>query len=102
MVLVACCPQSKTGRINSNGTYELTFIYTGGTQRLDIEKVEVLVNGKVVAADKHYGTTGGQNKNNVYRLKITKYETGANYTIIANVMGDTGNDSNGVVLIKKV
>ena len=51
---------------------------------------------KVVALLEHR-----QNKNNVYRLKITKYETGANYTIIANVMGDTGNDSNGVVLIKK-
>ena len=91
-----------TGRIDKNGDYEITFIYTGGTQRLDIEKVEIIVNGKVIATDKHYGTTGGTNRDNVYKFNITKYETGANYTVIASVMGDTGNDSNGVVLIKKV
>ncbi len=91
-----------TGKINKNGTYEVTFLYTGGEQRLDIEKVEVIVNGKVVARDVHQGTTGGQNKDNTYTLKITNYETGANYTIQANVMGDTGNDSNGVVMLKAV
>ncbi len=71
-------------------------------QRLDIEKVSVIVNGKVVAEDKHYGTTGGQNKGNTYRLKIDNFETEANYTVTANVMGDTGNDSNGVLLIKRL
>ena len=91
-----------TGKINKNGTYEVTFMYTGGEQRLDIEKVEVVVNNKVVASDVHHGSTGGQHKKNVYKLKITNYETGANYSIKANVMGDTGNDSNGVVLIKAV
>ena len=90
-----------TGKINKNGKYELTFIYTGGLQRLDIEKVSVIVNGKVVAEDKHHGTTGGQHKDNTYSLKIDNFETGANYTIEANVMGDTGNDSNGVVLLKQ-
>ena len=89
-----------TGKINKNGKYEITFVFTGGVQRLDIEKVEVVVNGKVVASDVHYGTTGGQNKDNTYKLNITNYETGANYTIRANVMGDTGNDSNGLVLLK--
>ncbi len=89
-----------TGKINANGKYELTFIYTGGTQRLDIQKVEVIVNGKIVASDKRSGTTGGTNKNNVYLLKIDNYETGANYTIRASVMGDTGSDSNGLVFIK--
>jgi len=91
-----------TGKINRNGTYEITFIYTGGQQHLDINKVEVVVNNKVVASDVHYGTTGGQHKDNVYKLKIKNYETGANYTIRGNIMGDTGNDSNGLVFIKSV
>ncbi len=91
-----------TGKIGQKGTYEITFRYTSGEQRLDIEKVEVIVNGKVVARDEHYGTTGGQHKDNVYRLNITDFETGANYTVTANIMGYTGNDSNGVVLIKRM
>jgi hexosaminidase len=88
-----------TGKINKNGMYELTFMYTHGSQRLDIEKVEVIVNGKVVAADEHHGTTGAQHQNNVYMLKITDFETGANYTVRARIMGDTGNDSNGQVFL---
>jgi hexosaminidase len=88
-----------TGKINKNGMYELTFMYTHGLQRLDIEKVEVIVNGKVVAADEHYGTTGVRHQNNVYMLKITDFETGANYTVRARIMGDTGNDSNGQVFL---
>lgn len=91
-----------TGKIDGNGTYEVTFMYTHGIERLDIEKVEIVVNGKVVADDKHPGTTGGRHKDNTYRLKITNFETGANYTVRANVMGDTGSDSNGVVLIKRM
>ena len=91
-----------TGKINKTGTYEFTFMYTHGTQRLDIETVKVVVNGKVVAEDKHHGTTGGQHKNNTYRLKIDSFETGANYTLQANVMGDTGSDSNGLVFLKRI
>jgi hexosaminidase len=74
-------------------------MYTHGLQRLDIEKVEVIVNGKVVATDEHYGTTGARHQNNVYRLNITDFETGANYTVRARIMGDTGNDSNGQVIL---
>ncbi|AQT67053.1 Beta-N-acetylhexosaminidase [Anaerohalosphaera lusitana] len=91
-----------TGLINKAGVYEVTFMYTSGQQRLDIEKVEVIVNDKVVARDVHHGFTGGQRKANTYRLKIDDFETGANYFVRANVMGDTGDDSNGVVLIKLV
>ena len=91
-----------TGKISENGLYEVTFVYTSGQQRLDIEKVEVVLNGAVIASDVHYGVTGGQNKDNAYRLKIENFETGANYIIRASARGDTGSDSNGVVLIKAV
>jgi hexosaminidase len=90
-----------TGKIDKNGVYEVTFIYTGGDQRLDIEKVEVILHGKVVADDIHYGTTGGSNKDNIYRFEIKDFETGAGYTIRAHIRGDTGNDSNGLVLMKR-
>ena len=90
-----------SGKINKDGAYEVTFIYTGGEQRLDINKVEVILHGQVVAQDTHYGTAGGAHKDNTYKVEIQNFETGATYTVRAYVMGDTGSDSNGMVLIKK-
>lgn len=92
-----------TGHINGNGTYLVTFQYTGGQQRLDIDGIRVLRNNSLpVGEDIHHGFTGGTNKNNSYRIQINQYETGAAFTIKAMAYGDEGDDSNGVVLIKKI
>ncbi|MFD0895393.1 family 20 glycosylhydrolase [Luteolibacter ambystomatis] len=91
-----------TGKINQAGTYEVTFQFTDGKQRLDIDSVEVFLNQDSVAKDVHHGTTGATNDKNVYRLKVDRYETGASFKIRAAVYGDEGSDSNGVVLLKKV
>lgn len=90
-----------TGKINRNGEYILTFLYTGGSYRLDIESVEVYKNGKKIAEDVHFGYTGGAANNNSYKFKIAQYETGAGFTIKAKVRGDEGNDSYGVVYLKR-
>ncbi len=90
-----------TGFINKNGQFIVTFVYTEGHQRLDIDGIEVLKNDtEVVAKDIHYGSTGSVHKNNAYEIKIDSYETGATFKVKAQVYGDTGNDSNGIVLIR--
>jgi len=92
-----------TGLINKNGTYEVTFIYTKGEHRLDIDGITVVQNDvKKVAEDKHYGIAAGRPKNNTYTVKINAYETGASYKVKAMIYGDTGDDSNGMVFIKRV
>ncbi|MFC4992326.1 beta-N-acetylhexosaminidase [Rubritalea tangerina] len=91
-----------TGHINQNGTYLITFIYTGGRERLDIDGIEVVRNDTDhVGKDIHHGFTGGSSKNNTYKIKVNNYETGASFKIKAQIYGDQGNDSNGVVLIKR-
>lgn len=91
-----------TGHINSNGLYTVTFLYTGGRQRLDIDGIEVVRNDTVpVGKDIHHGFTGGSRKNNTYKIKVSNYETGASFKIKAMIYGDEGDDSNGVVLIRK-
>ena len=93
-----------TGLISSDGTYQITFVYTGGRERLDIDKVEVFRNAETtpLATDTHHGFTGGAKKDNVYTLNINGYQTGARFTVRAHIYGDEGSDSNGVVLIKKI
>ncbi len=92
-----------TGHINANGTYLVTFLYTGGQFRLDIDGIRVVRNDTTPAGqDIHHGFTGAHQKNNTYRINIKNYETGASFKIKAMIYGDQGNDTNGVVLIKKV
>lgn len=91
-----------TGKINANGIYTVTFQYTKGRERLDIDGIEVVRNDtEPVDKDMHHGFTGGQAKNNTYRINVKNYETGASFKIKAHIYGDEGDDSNGVVLIRK-
>lgn len=91
-----------TGFIDSNGTYLITFQYTGGTQRLDIDGIEVVRNDVDSSGkDIHHGFTGGSKKDNVYTIKVDNYQTGASFKVKAQIYGDTGDDSNGLVLIRK-
>jgi len=91
-----------TGHINANGTYLITFAYTGGRERLDIDGIKVVRNDTdSVGEDKHHGFSGGSSKGNTYTIKVANYETGASFKIKAMIYGDEGDDSNGVVLIRK-
>lgn len=91
-----------TGLINSNGVYTVTFKFTGGKYRLDIDGIEVVRNDTVpVGKDMHHGFTGVSSKNNTYQIKVSNYETGASFKIKALIYGDEGDDTNGVVLIRK-
>lgn len=91
-----------TGFIDGNGTYLITFQFTHGVQRLDIDGIEVVRNGSdPVGQDRHHGFTGSSQQANAYTIKVANYQTGAAFTLKAMIYGDTGDDSNGVVLIRK-
>ena len=91
-----------TGFIDGNGSYVITFQFTNGLQRLDIDGIEVVRNGSdPVGKDIHHGFTGGSQQANAYTIKVNNYQTGASFTVKAMIYGDTGDDSNGVVLIRK-
>lgn len=89
-----------TTNVKTAGKYILTFSYTSGTHRLDIEWAELLENGKVVARDEHRGTTGSTNKGNTYSLTLPKTIKNAKYQLRASVLSDGGNDSNGIINLK--
>ena len=91
-----------TGLIDGNGRYTITFLYTSGKFRLDIDGIKVVRNDTVhVDKDIHHGFAGASHKNNTYKINVKNYETGASFKIKAMIYGDQGTDTNGVVLIKK-
>jgi hexosaminidase len=80
------------------GDYDVLFSFTSGEHRLDIEWVEVVVDGKPTPRDTHPGRTGGDNKGNNYRVKVG---TGSKFVLRASVRSDGGADSNGDIYVLK-
>jgi hexosaminidase len=85
--------------IKKPGKYQVKMQYTGGACRLDIESVEILIDGKEVARDKHAGHTGGSDKNNIYELSVPDFKTGEKVSLVAQVRSDGGTDSSGSVMV---
>lgn len=88
--------------VTGKGNYRLVFQYTSGGQRLDIEWVEILVNGQLVVRKDQYGVTGAFDKDNVYNLTLPDVPAGAKIELRANVKADGGTDSNGDITLTKV
>ena len=90
-----------TDALDGAGSYAITFAYSGGSHRLDINEAEILADGESVAKDAHPGTTGGRNEGNTYTVTIESFDKTAKYTLRANVRSDGGTDSNGSIYISK-
>jgi hexosaminidase len=89
-----------TDKVYSNGRIITGFFYTHGNNHLEIEKVELLENEKVISVDKHYGLADdfrGTHKTRTYQyyLKVDNYNAESKYTVRATVRGKNGTDSFG-------
>ena len=88
------------GKINKNGTYEITFLYTDGEDAIEIDGVKIYKNNRVFADDVRKTNIGHGSPAYTYLLKVDNYETGAVYSVKAKIKGLKGTDSNGVIFIK--
>jgi hexosaminidase len=91
-----------TDGLRKAGKHKVTFQYTGGTHRLDIEWAELLEDGTSLGKDEHWATTGARNENNSYAFTVPAVKPGAKYTLRAKVRSDGGDDSNGEVGLLRV
>ena len=74
------------------------FNYTKGRHRLDIRNVR-LQSGDLEISDKHFGFTGGKRRDNVWTFSIPQEAPTKNWKLIAEIKGDGGNDSHGVITV---
>lgn len=84
------------------GIYEVLLEYAYGDCRLDIQSVQLVVNGRVVAEDVHDGSTGSVNKGNRYRLKVAKLPPIAHVSLRITARTDGGTDSYGDIRVRRV
>jgi hexosaminidase len=87
--------------VTGDGAYTIRFQYTSGAHRLDVDGIEILADGAVVATDSHFGRTGGENVDNVWHVSLSGIAKGAKIEIRAKVRGDGGGDTNGDILVSK-
>jgi hexosaminidase len=87
--------------LKEKGAYDAVFVYTSGSHRLDIQRVELLEDGRTVAVDEHVGAAGFAQIANRYKLEVKSLKPGATYTLRAVVRSDGGTDSNGDVFFFK-
>ena len=86
-------PADCLGKLNG-----VVFSYTGGNHRLEIKSVEIVADGKTVAAASHFGFAGIPSRLNTYKLAIPAGTVGNNSCLIrAVVRGGGGTDSKGTV-----
>lgn len=90
-----------TGKINKNGSYQITFVYSSGMAKLEVESIALYKNQQQIADDSHLGFAGKQSENNIYLLSVDDYETGAAFKIRANIKGDKHKDTYGKVYLKR-
>ena len=77
---------------------KIFFNYTKGRHRLDIRNVR-LKSLDLELVDEHFGFTGGARRDNVWEFTIPADAPGGGWTLIANVKGDGGNDSHGIITV---
>ena len=87
-----------TGKISGNGTYELTFVQTRGSNPL------VLGGLKLLKRDEQLATvaTGGKTApTTTYTFTVDAFEAGTPFFIEVEAYGEGGNDTAGLVFLKK-
>lgn len=89
-----------TKKVYTNGRIITGFYYTSGHAFMDIRKVQLLEDGKVISEDIHQGLADKQRATNrpktyLYYLEVDTYNPNAKYTVQAEVAGKGSTDSYG-------
>ena len=89
-----------TKKVYADGRINAAFFFTKGDHFMEINKVELFENGKVISTDEHYGLADDyrgtyRTKTYFYALKVDNYKPTAKYSLKATVKGKGGTDSYG-------
>ena len=91
-----------TGKINSNGTYKITFIYQRGRDAVIFDKASLVKNQKdtILSISKNIKVSR-QAKKVEMEIEVKGYETGASFHLNIPTIGKKDGRSFGVICIKK-
>lgn len=87
-----------TGKINGNGHYKVTFVQTRGANSLQLGTLKVLKRDEMIATVEQATATRPVAE---YSFDIDNFEAGTPFFIEVQANGVGGNDTHGLVFIKK-
>jgi len=96
---VATLPAHFAEQLRTGKPLLVRFEYRDGAHGLDISAVELLADGKPVAADRHAGFTGTNPVNPEFRLTLPRGSRGE-LSLRITAKGSGGNDSRGEVTLR--
>lgn len=91
-----------TGKIAGNGEYEVTFVRTKGSNDFHLGNLKLLKRDEQLAEVKHDILLTEDCETVSYRFKVDEFEAGTPFFIEVMAAGRGGNDTYGLVFIKKV
>ena len=89
-----------TGKIAGDGDYEVTFIHKDGTNALNVGKLKLFKRDELLAEVPMKGKVIGDSKV-TYAFKVDQFEAGTPFFIEVEAYGEGGNNTTGLVFIKK-
>ena len=92
-------PEDHAKRLADGKPLTASFNYREGGQGIDISAVELLADGKPVAEDRHAGFSGGQPKNQDYKLTLPRNIKAEKLSLRVTAKGSGGTDSTGVITL---
>ena len=87
-----------TGKISGNGSYEVTFVGERGTDRLRLGELKVYKRNELIATVSQDATADPAA---TYAFTVDSFEAGTPFFIEVTASGTSGNDTSGLVFIKK-
>lgn len=90
-----------TGKISGNGTYEVSFVRTKGTNHMKVGNLKVWKRDEKMADVAKDCTLSPSSATATYQFTIDAFEAGTPFFIEVEAYGEGGNDVSGLVFIKK-
>lgn len=90
-----------TGKIAGNGEYEVTFVYEKGTHTFRTGTLKLYKRNELLAEVKQNASLNTGNPSVTYRFSVDAFEAGTPFYIQVDACGEGGNDTTGLVFIKK-
>ena len=90
-----------TGKISGNGEYEITFVQTRGKNAFQLGELHLYKRDECVAKVQNQTMISLENPATTYRLTVNDFEAGTPFIIQVKANGVGGNDTLGMVFIRK-
>lgn len=91
-----------TGKIEGNGTYEVTYVRTQGANTMHLGKLKVLKRKELVAEVQLDATLTAEQPAATYRFTIDSFEAGTPFYFVVEAHTTGSDETSGLIFTKKV